>query len=33
MWQVHPANRAARVIVGAGRAVTLAELLPEPWRA
>jgi cytidine deaminase len=32
MWQIHPTNRAARVILGPGRAVTLAELLPEPSR-
>jgi len=33
LWQLNPANRATRVIVGPGRVVTLAELLPEPWRA
>ena len=32
MWQVHPSNREARVILGSGRSVTLADLLPEPWR-
>jgi len=30
MWQVDPRNRDARVIVGPGRTVTLAELLPRP---
>ena len=29
MWQVDPRNRAARVILGPTRIVTLAELLPE----
>jgi cytidine deaminase len=33
MWQVHPSNRDARVVLGPGRSVTLAELLPEPSRA
>lgn len=33
MWQVDPRNRATRVVVGPGRAVTLAELLPQPTRA
>jgi cytidine deaminase len=33
LWQVHPSNRDTRVIVGVDRAVTLAELLPQPWRA
>jgi cytidine deaminase len=28
MWQVHPSNRTARIILGGGRSVTLAELLP-----
>jgi cytidine deaminase len=32
LWQLNPANRATRVILGPGRVVTLAELLPEPWR-
>src|SRR5918912_3366351 len=30
MWQVHPSNRAARIILGPGRSVSLAELLPQP---
>ena len=30
MWQLSPANRAARVIVSAGTVATLAELLPRP---
>jgi len=29
MWQLNSANRATRVILGPGRVVTLAELLPE----
>jgi cytidine deaminase len=33
LWQLNPANRETRVIVAPGRVVTLAELLPEPWRA
>jgi cytidine deaminase len=32
MWQVDPRNREARVIVGPGQVVTLAELLPQPGR-
>jgi cytidine deaminase len=32
MWQVHPANRETRVLVGPGEVRTLAELLPQPWR-
>jgi len=30
MWQVDPRNRATRVIIGHGKVVTLAELLPQP---
>jgi cytidine deaminase len=33
MQQVNPRNRSTRVIVGPGRVVTLAELLPLPSRA
>lgn len=33
LWQIHPSNRGTRVIIGPGRAVTLAELLPQPSRA
>jgi cytidine deaminase len=33
MWQVNAQNRGARVIIGAGRTLTLAELLPQPARA
>jgi cytidine deaminase len=32
MWQVNPVNRATRVILGPGRVLTLAELLPDAWR-
>jgi cytidine deaminase len=32
MWQVHPANRATRVVLGPEKVATLAELLPHPWR-
>lgn len=32
MWQVDARNRATRVIVGVGQTVTLAELLPQPFR-
>jgi cytidine deaminase len=32
MWQLNPRNRDARVIVGPGHVVTLAELLPQPGR-
>ena len=32
MWQLDPRNREARVIVGPGHVVTLAELLPQPGR-
>lgn len=32
MWQMHASNRATRIIVAPDRSVTLAELLPEPWR-
>ena len=31
LWQLHPSNRATRVIISPNRTVTLAELLPEPW--
>ena len=33
LWQLDPSNCDARVIVGAERVVTLAELLPQPRRA
>ncbi len=33
LWQVHPFNRATRVIVAPGQVTTLAELLPQPWCA
>src|SRR5687767_2826646 len=33
LWQIHPSNRATRVIVAPGRVVALADLLPQPWRA
>ena len=33
MWQVDARNHATRVVIGPGRAVTLAELLPQPPRA
>ncbi len=33
LWQVHPSNRATRVIISSDRTVTLAELLPEPWQS
>jgi cytidine deaminase len=33
MWQVNSQNRGARVIIGADRTLTLAELLPQPPRA
>lgn len=33
LWQVHPANRDTRVIIGPNRSVPLAALLPQPSRA
>ena len=33
MWQIDRRNRDARVVLGPGRVVTLAELLPQAWRA
>ena len=32
LWQVHPSNGTARVILGVGRTASLAELLPQHWR-
>lgn len=32
MWQVDARNRDTRVILAPDRTVTLAELLPQPWR-
>ena len=32
LWQVHPSNRNTRVIIAPGRVLSLAELLPHPWR-
>ncbi|HBH26927.1 MAG TPA: cytidine deaminase [Rhodospirillaceae bacterium] len=31
IWQVHEANRAARVLLPGGASATLAELLPHHW--
>jgi cytidine deaminase len=32
LWQLHPSNSATRIIISTDRTLTLAELLPEPWR-
>jgi cytidine deaminase len=33
LWQIDPRNRSARVLLAPDRSVTLADLLPEAWRA
>lgn len=32
MWQLDARNAGARVVLAADRTVSLAELLPQPWR-